>query len=496
MRGFKNKVLQLLGSRRLYWAIIAFFVFEALWIALSANYPMAFDEDFHLGVINIYSQHWSPILHGQPQGANSFGALAADPSYLYHYLMSFPYRLVSLFTDSQVVHVMVLRVLNIAMITAGVVLFGKVLLRAGTSRPLTSVATLLFALIPTVPLLAGQINYDNLLLLMVALVCWLVLLVTEQLKARTLDLKTCGLLAVALMLASLVKYAFLPLALTVFGYVVVLVCKTLGRRKFLPAITKSYAGLSRAWKFGLLALLVISTGLFLQRYALNTLDYGHPVPDCDKVIGVEACMEYGPWGRNYRLAAAKTDFDPNPLAYTWVWLQGLHYRMFFVISGPPKHTNYPPALLPSAAAVVLLLSGVTALLLYWRQVFAGRPFLLFLLLLPVVYGAFLWGLQNYPQFVETGQPVAINGRYFIPLLFPLAAVWGRALSVACRPWPVVKIWAAGLVVALFLQAGGVFSFILRSDQSWYWPNGVVIKVNQTAQHVLSHTMYIGPKHYN
>ena len=49
-----------------------------------------------------------------------------------------------------------------------------------------------------------------------------------------------------------------------------------------------------------------------------------------------ACMEYGPWARNYRMAARKGYVDPNPLSYTWVWLQGLHYRMFFMISGPPK----------------------------------------------------------------------------------------------------------------------------------------------------------------
>ena len=205
-------------------------------------------------------------------------------------------------------------------------------------------------------------------------------------------------------------------------------------------------------------------------------------------------MEYGPWGRNYRFAVEKGDFTPNPVAYTWHWLQGLHYRLFFTVAGPPAFVNYPPALLPSAAAVLIALFGTVALLFYWRQVFGGQPFLAFLLLMSVVYLCVLWS-QNYAQYAETGQPVAINGRYLIPLLFPLAAVFGRGLSIALRPWPVAKRWAALVVLLFFLQGGGVFSFILRSDADWYWPNPAVVRTNQTAQNALQHIMFIGPKQY-
>ena len=494
MKGLVSRVSDFLASRRFYWIVVAFFVFEALWIAFSAVYPMAFDEDFHLGVIRIYSEQLSPFLSGQPEGGNPFGALAADPSYLYHYLMSFPYRFIALVTDDLMVQVVFLRLINVAMITAGIILFRKVLLQAGTSQLVVNVSTLIFALVPSVVLLSGQVNYDNLFILMLAWVCWLVLKITQDLKQRRIDLKVYALLAVALMLSSLVKYAFLPIGLAAVAYVVVMLASTFRGLKLWTPVKKSYAGFSKGAKYGLLALLVVSAGLFAQRYAVNMFRYGHPVPDCDKVISVESCMEYGPWGRNYRFAAEKTSVDTNPLAYTWRWLQGLHYRTFFMINGPPTHTNYPPALLPSATAVVILLSGLTALLFYWRQVFKGRPFLVFIVLMTVTYAVVLWS-QNYGQFVETGQPVAINGRYFIPLLLPLAAVFGLALGIALKPFKDVKLWVAGAVMILFLQGGGVFSFILRSDANWYWPNRAVISVNEAAQNVLSKIMFIGPKHY-
>jgi hypothetical protein len=458
---------------------------------------MAFDEDFHLGIIKIYSEQWLPYLSGQPEGANAFGAVAADPSYLFHYLMSFPYRLIALLTDSQAAQVIFLRLINIAIITAGVLLFRKVFVRAGASPLVTNVATLLFALVPTVPLLAGQINYDNVLVLALAGLCYLILHITDDTRVGKVNLKTFSLLVVLLLLANSVKYVFLPLALAAAVYVAgLLVWRFRGRWQALyRQVTKSYKRLGRVAKWWLLALLVVSTGLFVQRYGVNAVKYGTPLPSCDKVIGIEACMEYGPWGRNYRYAAEKQDFSPNPITYTWVWLQGLHYRLFFVVSGPPLHTNYPPALLPSAAAIALLLFGLSALAFYWRQVFRGHPFLLFLLGMAVVYIGALWALQNYPQYLYTGQPVAINGRYLIPLLLPLAILFARALGVALKSWPAAKVWVATLVILLFLQGGGVFSFILRSDETWYWPNNAVIEVNESARQVLSKVLFIGPKHY-
>lgn len=495
MRGFAQKVRDVLASRRFYWAVLGFLVFEGLWITFSAVYPMAFDEDFHVGIIRIYSEQWLPFLAGQPENANQFGALATDPSYLYHYLMSFPYRLVSVFTDSQAAHVIVLRMLNVAMVAAGVVMFCRVLLRAGLSRAFTHATILLFTLVPTVPLLAGQVNYDNLMFLALAGVCWLVLMIVEELRARTVNIRTYVLLALLLLFASLVKYPFLPIALGTVLFVAFMLWRTFRSGGFVKAVAKGYAKLPRRTALALLALMVVGAGLFIQRYGYNLAVYHHPVPDCSDVLGIEACMEYGPWGRNYRYAASKpADFTPDPAGYVWLWLQGLHYRMFFMITGPPEHTNYPPALLPSAIAIAVLVFGLAALLFYWRQSVGGQPFLIFLLLITAVYAAALFFFNNYPQYVETGRPVAINGRYFIPLLLPMAAVFGRALSVAFRSIQ-LKVVAVLLVIVCFTQGGGVFSFILRSDPSWYWPNQAVVDVNTAAQKALDNMMFIGPKEY-
>ncbi|MEK7152315.1 MAG: hypothetical protein AAB834_00055, partial [Patescibacteria group bacterium] len=79
----------------------------------------------------------------------------------------------------------------------------------------------------------------------------------------------------------------------------------------------------------------------------------------------------------------------------------------------------------------------------------------------------------------------INGRYLLPILLLLAVVMGRGFSLAFRKLPDIKPLLAGSAILLFLYGGGVLTFILRSDASWYWPNHAVNTVNDTARKVFA-----------
>jgi hypothetical protein len=378
------------------------------------------------------------------------------------------------------------------------VLFYKLLLRAGSSRLVANTALALFVLIPIVPLLAGQINYDNLLLPLVAWTCLLVLRLHEQLQARMFSVQTVAVLLIVCMLASLVKYAFLPIAMAVAIFVGVQVWRAFRghNRQLRVVLQQSYRTLSTRAKASLLVLLVLSAGLFVQRYGVNVISYHTPLPACDAVLSTDECLAYGPWARNYRYAHDKLAVDTNPAAYTWAWLQGMHYRLFFTVNGPKSdYVSYPPVPLPSAAAIILTITGSLALLFYWRKLFAGHEFLAFLLLLAVLYCAVLW-INNYSDFVATGRPVAVNGRYLLVVLLPLAAVFSRALQLAAQRWAtVVTPWMALAAVLLILQGGGVFSFILRSDAGWDWPNSAVVHANNGARHILQPLIFEGNKFY-
>ena len=48
-----GRCIAIIGSSKFLWAVIALLVLQAVWIALSGRYPMAFDEDFHFGLVQI-----------------------------------------------------------------------------------------------------------------------------------------------------------------------------------------------------------------------------------------------------------------------------------------------------------------------------------------------------------------------------------------------------------------------------------------------------------
>ena len=99
------------------------------------------------------------------------------------------------------------------------------------------------------------------------------------------------------------------------------------------------------------------------------------------------------------------------------------------------------------------------------------------------------------MFRETGQPVAINGRYLIPVLILMAAIGWKSLTVAFNR---LKIGAyrplfAAVILLCFLQGGGVFTYIMRSDSSWYFPSSAANTMNEKARTILDPVIIQGTK---
>lgn len=496
MKRLPGILTTLFASRAFFVGTLVFFVLQALWFVFSAVYPMAFDEEVHVGIIRVYSEQWSPFLNGQETSSDAFGAIIADPSYFYHYLMSFPYRLLTGMTDSETAQIIVLRLINVTIFAYALAVFRKVLREAGTSAALSNVAIALFTLVPIVPMLAAHVNYDNLLMLIVAWLCLLGMRLMRSLQSRAVELRDWWLLALLCLFGGIVKYAVLPiLAGAVVALLVYAWWQFRGSRKlFLSRMRKSWRGFSRRALIVGVLLVVIGGGLFMQRYGVNMVKYGHPVPACDAVLGEERCTAYGPWNRNHLLAQTKGDVNENPVRYAGVWLHAMWTRMFFAVNGPASLYATRPALpVPAGTAIVLGL-GLFAAVFGARQRIWRRPVLLYFAGFIAVYVALLW-LEDYSQFVETGQPVAINGRYLLPILLPLAAVFGAAVSYVLRQRPNLKAYLAAGVLVLFLHGGGVFTFISRSDVTWNWPSNAVVKVNDAARRLTSFFIFEGKRYY-
>lgn len=505
MQRFFRHLAKILGSRGFFLVTLGYFAFQAVWIALSANYPQAFDEGFHFGIIKIYAHHWSPFLTKQPAGGNPYGALARDPSYLYHYLMSFPYRFFTLFTHDQTSLVICLRLIDVALFTLGLVLFRRLLLKARISRALTNVLLLIFTLIPIVPQLAAHINYDNLLMPLTAWSCLLTLQVVDELRARKPNIRHLVMLACAGLLSSIVKYAYLPIFVAICLFIAFMLIKRYRHKKQWGEL---FHGLKASWlqqswlvKAILVVAFVISFGLFFQRDGINLITYHTITPDCAKVLNDKACSQYNVWEADnlwhteLLKEGPKVKFE-NPFVYFISWVYWLWYRLFFAVNGPTSgYTNYPPLPLPSAAAALLAIGGVIAAIVLRHKVFKDQ-YLSFFLLASFLYLVALF-IDGWTDYHYTNVLVDMNGRYLLPIVLLLGAIGARAFSIALQHASTIRKSAlAFVVILLFLEGGGFLTFITRSNASWDWPNSTVVKVNNAARDVTKPVIIKGSKNYS
>lgn len=467
------------GKDWVFWLIVGLFVTQALWIAFSSAYPMAFDEDFHFGIIKLYAHRINPFWQSHPAGADAFGAVTRDPSYLYHYLMSFPYRLISWVSGSVYVQVMFLRMLNIGMLASSLLLFKRLLVKLKLSSQIVNLSLLVFVLLPITPFLAAQINYDNLFIPFTALILLYVAHLISGMQYRQIRLDELLTYLSLSLAACLIKYAFLPIFLATLAVLVVLnvrVSSTVNKQLWSVDLSK----LKHATIIPLIILNLIVGGLFLERYGLNLLRYHRPVADCGMVLGYDHCQYYGPWKRDYTLAQKHPSTDHNPLAYTQHWLYGMWFRTYFAVAGPGNdYQTRGPLLFPGLTGVLFVSGGLISVLIYWPKMAQSlnRRLLYALIVVSCAYVFSLW-LEQFRMYLHTGEPVAINGRYLLPIA-PILAGLGFAGLNQLPVKLTYKVVFSILLIFCTVCGGGALTYILRSDPSWYWPN--------------SHTMHVANK---
>jgi len=492
MKKLIQTIAAILESRKFFWVIVGLLIFQAVWLALSAQYPMAFDENYHFGIIQTYAHQWGPWFSSTPENTGSLGALIREPSYLYHYLMSFPYRLITLITSDQVHQIILLRFINITLFSAGLVAFWRLLRQIHIPVKLINFSFLMLVLIPVVPFLAAHINYDNLLFVLIPITLSLALACGQALHAKKpVPIVQFLLLTILVCVASLAKYVYLPIAFAIFLYLTVLWVKRPHKKQVVSQLWTSFRDLRLSIKIGLILALIVSVGLFIERDGGNLIMYRDVAPSCAEVESKAHCSQYGPWARNNRMAEdMRTNpqpVDASPVRFFIAWILGLLHRLYFAINY--TYANKPPLVIPFVLALVTTVAGL--ILMVWRGVTVLRryPGLMLPLGAALLYGLTLM-YKNYTDYLTLGNLVAINGRYFIPLL-PLIFVFiGLAASytidrITKRYGTQTKTILASLAFILMLQGGGLLTFFVHSEPGWYWQEHTVIEVNQAAHDIVS-----------
>jgi hypothetical protein len=477
-------IVRFLGTQTFFWLVMALFVLESLWITFSFRYPLLFDEHFHFTLIQLYSHHLSPVILHQPVAYDSFGDLAHQGSTFYHYLMSFPYRLVAYLTSSLTIQVIFLRIINIIFFGCGIVLFAQLFKRIKVNNALVNVTLLFFVLLPIVPYLAATINYDNMLFFLVA---GFILSSSNLFLNKKVSWKPYVNIVTIGCLATLVKFAFAPIFLTSVVYLSFIVLRRHGKKfykTFLESLNHSKK--SMVIVYGLL--IIVSVGLFIQVYLVNMIMYHNPQPSCARTLSAARCSKVPSVQRVSQLMSTKDQRSVVPVPqYSVEWFNEMESTLNITsvnLNSDGTRTVYArPLPVVSFMTFLLSVSGLTILVYTWRSMNKNPMFKFFVVISFVYYLSVFWiDMKSYYQYHEI---MAIQPRYLLqvlPLILVLMALAFNFLLHSHRP---LKLVMLTLALSFYLNGAGLATHIVRSNESWDWQKPKVIRINNAARRFLT-----------
>lgn len=478
--------LRILASRKFFIFTVVLLILQALWIAISFNYPLLWDEYYHFGLIQFYAHHLSPIIISQPESLDLYGNVARSPKYFYHYLLSFPFRGIELITSNQTAQVILLRIINIGIFAGALVAFKKAMLLMTPSKALVNFALFIFVLFPLTPLMAAHINYDTLQFLFAGSVLYWAL---RFIKAEQFEIRWLLLIIGFGSMAAIVKYTFLPVLAVVGLYLIGYIMYKHGRNTFALALV-SWQDLSRRSMIALAALVLIGAGLAVERFGGNLVQYGRVDPVCSQVISVERCLSFSPFKQEHTLgksqgteSAAPTNLV-GPLQYSYTyWLRDI-YKQYFTTGTQLAYEVFivpEPFKIPFTVMAVAGIIGLVCFLIASPKLLR-RPDVQIVLLSAFVLALSLW-IIDYEKYVRTGAPLAIQGRYLLPL-FPMVMLVCLIAVNNVLPWERLKVALGGIVVAGMIWGGGLLPHIVQSNQEWYWQNRLIVNTNNAITELL------------
>lgn len=454
-----------LGSAWTFRLMALVFAAEAGWQALTSPFPMTYDEAYHFGLIKFFGQHPNPLITSQSPDTYRLGAIVQNPSFLYHYLMSFPYRLISLFTHTPELQLISLRLINVALAVGGLLIMRRLLKSLKVSDALTNLLVLMVAFTPIFTVLSGQLNYDNLFIPAATACIYMALSFLRQLDGKVFNIGTFMALLSLCLFTSLIKFAFLPIFVAIAALVGWGIYSRRGSAGTLKASAlKSWKRLGLHAKVLLIGACVVGGFMFLRIYGVNLVRYHNPAPQCDQVLNVQDCKHYYSWDLNYQIkaySAAHHIHRVNVLRYDGYWFLVVTFEPFSVLTPFQGHIYAFTAYL-----IIVGLLGVGALLctvMDFRHIWQNRE-LRTLLLICAFYIVCLWA-RNYHDYVQLSWPRAIHGRYLLPILICLYLLLATGVRdtldkrMSQARALTAKAALALIIVASFLYYGGFHQYV-------------------------------------
>lgn len=476
---YAKKLNGFLSSDYFFWFIIFLFVFQAVWMALSFRYPMLFDEYYHLGLIQHFSHQWLPWVNDQPTSLDLYGALGRSPYLLYHYLMSFPFRAVALFTNDLNLQIIMMRLVNIGIFAGGLVIFAQIFKVMKIQSIFRNIALLFLVLLPVTPFVAATINYDSAMFLLAAA---LILIAIQIINSEKIQWYNYVLIVLIGMMGSMIKISFVPIFAVIFLFIFIRLF-TKHKKRLLYDVARSFRGSSLLVKVAIFVPFIIVGFIFTERFAVNIVKYHTLAPSCAVQMDEARCLANPTAARNENFIKNKKGVPARIPSYAATWYNNMVYSSLYTGSNTDDGAKIGQPL-PIIYVVVFIGSiiSLAAFFYSFREIEKLSGFwLLITIILVYITALFYTTISAYYKYYV---PLAIQGRYLLPLL-PVIMVFALlSINYVMQKKHVFKLSVLAIALVLFLNGAGIITHIMRSDDSWYWDNKIVHQVNDGTRKLL------------
>ncbi len=449
--------LNFFSSKTFLYLTLGWFALQGLYFAVFIKFGVPPDENYHLTYIKYFSEHFpTPFLPHQ-QGHDILLDAVHNPFFIYHYILSFPYKLVSGLDNAYIV----IRLFNVGLGLASLVVlvkiadFIKINVLARNLSIFMLVNTLMFTF------LFSAISYDNLFVFL-SLASFLLLLRL----IRKIDARDILLMLVVLLAGSLTKINFLPIAF--------IVCLIFSVKyvKSLPIVFKQFGksfAVSKKLNYFLIVTIGLLSILFVQRYVFNLINYQDYAPSCPKVRTLQECRGSDLFRRDEIIFSANHPKAKKNIAqYSKNWVPLVEDRTFGVFA----HKYLRASRLAVDWALVILLAGFYLLIVRWKKIDKNIKVLVYISLF---YSGVLL-IQSINLYHQTGRfGFAVHGRYLFCVLPIIYLVWNQLIIGALKR-PSLK-FSYLLITILIFFISAFPHFIKDSTADWY-NNGKKAWINE------------------
>lgn len=476
VRKVSAQIYTALCSKRLTKIILLLFILQCSWLAFTMLYPSPFDESYHFTLIDLYAKQYSPIIGEQPAEVAALGDVTRNVSFLYHYLLSFPFRFFSYFIEGNSIFVL-LRLVNVAFVTLGLITFIRLFRRIGASLGVINVALFALIMIPIFPLTAATINYDNLLFLLIPLALTLSQNIYE--RKRNLVINT-GLFTIVSISALMVKFTFIPIFVAILGFL--LYSLFTNRNSYTTSFTRHYKAVTFTQKVLLSFTILAVVLLGVLSYGVNIIEYRKITPRCEQVQPVSVCSQSYVWSREQKIKDESKGPTFDIVRYTlYYWLDSMTNNTVSTGANTSEggfDSAASPKILYFSMWFYLVTGG--ALFLYYAKDITRKHRINLLSTVLVMYVIIVW-LYLYQSYASLGSALALQPRYLLPIIpiYLLYATW--AWSRLLRNHVVLGVACIFIATFLLLQGGGILTYLISSKPTWYFQNQKVLQLNKYAQ---------------